>query len=276
MKNNRTNSDMSISIVGGAGKMGMLLAHILKDKVETIHLVSRDVERAKKAAKELNVSWLPLGEAHQDRIVIVSVPIQETVKICTNIGKKMHEQSLLVELASLKTGITEAIKDNIPDYVEYLSLHPLFGPQVKGIAGKRFVAVDPTSGPLTNEILEMLQECGGLIKKATVEEHDCAMASIQVLHHFALITFSSALSRFTEANGLSEYLTESIEKTLQNIQNMHENWNTIYAIQSLNPNAQKARETLAEVAKRLIDAKNIAKEPLHQTITLLRNSPKSD
>jgi prephenate dehydrogenase len=107
-----------------------------------------------------------------------------------------------------------------------------------------------------------------------VEEHDFAMASIQVLHHFALITFSSALSRFTEANGLSEYLTESIEKTLQNIQNMHENWSTIYAIQSLNPNAQKARETLAEVAKQSVDIKNIAKEPLHQTITLLRNSPK--
>ncbi len=275
MKNNRTNSGISISIIGGAGKMGMLLAHVLKDKVETIHLVSRDVERAKKAAKELNVSWLPLGEAHQDRIVIVSVPIQETVKICTNIGKKMHEQSLLVELASLKTGITEAIKDSIPNSVEYLSLHPLFGPQVKGIAGKRFVAVDPTSGPLTNEFLEILQECGGLIKKATVEEHDFAMASIQVLHHFALITFSSALSRFTESNGLSEYLTESIEKTLQNIQNMHENWNTIYAIQSLNPNAQKARETLAEIAKESIDIKNIAKDPLLQTITLLRNTPKN-
>jgi prephenate dehydrogenase len=159
--------------------------------------------------------------------------------------------------------------------VEYLSLHPLFGPQVKDISGKRFVAVEPTSGSLTTEFLEMLQECGALIKKATVKEHDLAMASIQVLHHFALITFSSALNKFTEANGLSEYLTESIEKTLQNIQNIHENWNTIHAIQSLNPNAQKAREILAEVAKQSVDVKNIAKEPLNQTINLLRKSSKN-
>ncbi|WP_455369812.1 prephenate dehydrogenase/arogenate dehydrogenase family protein [[Eubacterium] cellulosolvens] len=273
MKNNRTSSNMSISIVGGAGKMGMLLANILKDKVETIHIVSRDVGRAQKAAKELNVSWLPLEKAHQSNIVIVSVPIQETVKICKSISQKMYEESLLVELASLKTGITETIKKSIPNSLEYLSLHPLFGPQVKGIAGKRFVAVESSSGPLTNEFLEMLQECGALIKKTTVEEHDLAMASIQVLHHFALITFSSALIKFTEANGLSEYLTESIEKTLQNIQNMHENWNTIYAIQTLNPNAQKAREILAEVAMQLIDVKKIVKEPLHQAITLLRNPP---
>ena len=274
MKSNRTNSNISISIVGGTGRMGMLLANILKDKVKTIHIVSRNMSRAQEAAKKLDVSWLSLEEAHQNNIVIVSVPIQETVKICQSIGQKMHKQSLLVELASLKTRITENIKNNIPNSIEYLSLHPLFGPQVKDIAGKRFVAVEPVSGSLTNEFLEMLKECGALIKKATVEEHDLAMASIQVLHHFALITFSSALSRFTESNGLSEYLTESIEKTLQNIQNMHENWNTIYAIQSLNPNAQKARETLAKIAKESIDIKKIAKEPLHQTITLLRNTPK--
>ncbi len=273
MKSNRTNF-ISISIVGGTGRMGMLLANILKDKVETINIVSRDAGRAQEAAKELNVSWLPLEKAHQSNIVIVSVPIQETVKICKSIGQKMHEQSLLVEFASLKTGITEIIKNSIPNSVEYLSLHPLFGPQVKDITGKRFVAVEPTSGTLTTEFLEMLQEGGALIKKATVEEHDLAMSSIQVLHHFALITFSSALSRFTEANGLSEYLTESLEKTLQNIQNIHENWETIYAIQSLNPNAQKVREILAEVTRQSIDVKNIAKEPLHKTIKILRNPSK--
>ncbi|MCK5627172.1 MAG: prephenate dehydrogenase/arogenate dehydrogenase family protein [Candidatus Bathyarchaeia archaeon] len=274
MKSNRNISSMSISIVGGTGRMGMLLAQILKAKVETLHIVSRNVGRAKEAAKELNVSWLPLEEAHQSNIIIVSVPIQETVKICKSIGQKMNQQSLLVELASLKTGITEAIKNSIPNSVEYLSLHPLFGPQVKNIAGKRFVAIEPASGSLTTEFLEMLQECGAVIKKATVKEHDLAMASIQVLHHFALITFSSALSRFTEANGLSEYLTESLEKTLQNIQNIHENWDTIYTIQSLNPNAQKAREILAEVTRESIDVRNIAKEPLHQTITLLRKPSK--
>ena len=274
MKSNRTNF-ISISIVGGTGRMGMLLANILKDKVETINIVSRDAGRAQETAKELNVSWLPLEKAHQSNIVIVSVPIQETVKICKSIGQKMPEQSLLVELASLKTGITEIIKNSIPNSVEYLSLHPLFGPQVKDITGKRFVAVEPTSGTLTTEFLEMLQEGGALIKKATVEEHDLAMASIQVLHHFALITFSSALSRFTEANGLSEYLTESLEKTLQNIQNIHENWETIYAIQSLNPNAQKVREILAEVTRQSIDVKNISKEPLHKTIKILRNPSKN-
>ncbi|OGD52957.1 hypothetical protein A3K80_03295 [Candidatus Bathyarchaeota archaeon RBG_13_38_9] len=270
MNGNRTNSSISISIVGGTGRMGMLLAKILKDKVETINIVSREVGRAQEAAQELNVSWLPLEEAHQSNIVIISVPIPETVKICKSIGQKMHDQSLLVELASLKTGITEIIKSSIPNCVEYLSLHPLFGPQVKDIVGKRFVAVEPASGSLTTEFLEMLQECGSVIKKATVKEHDLAMASIQVLHHFALITFSSALSRFAEENGLSEYLTESLEKTLQNIENIYENWDTIYAIQSLNPNAQKARKILAEVANQSIDAKNIAGEPLRQAISLLR------
>ncbi|MFW9847348.1 MAG: hypothetical protein ACFFD6_11410 [Candidatus Thorarchaeota archaeon] len=44
MNSNRTNSDISISVVGGAGKMGILLAGILKDKVDIIQIVSRDVE----------------------------------------------------------------------------------------------------------------------------------------------------------------------------------------------------------------------------------------
>jgi len=261
---------LTVGIVGGAGKMGLLLARNLKDKIETLRIISRDTSRAIEAAEGLGVEWAPIEEAHRNNILIVSVPIDETVAVCKSLGQRMAAGSLLVDLASVKTGIADTVANSTPVRIEYLSLHPLFGPQVKDMTGKRWIAVQARGGPLTDELLKILAKSGAVVKKATVKEHDEAMAAIQVLHHYALLVFSAAINRISSGKVLTDYVTESLEKTLQNIEVMEENWGTIYAIQRLNPHSHEARETFAKTANEMLELDEDAKVHLERAISMLK------
>lgn len=251
--------------------MGLLFARILKDRVQSVRIASRDDKRAGEAANSLGVDWIPFEEAHKSTIIVVSVPIDQTVSVCQSIGRKMETRSLLIDLASVKTGITDLITKNTPDRIEYLSLHPLFGPQVKDIRGKRCIAIAAKGGPMTEEFIKILTECGTTVTKSTVEEHDKSMAAIQVLHHHALLTFSSTLNRVAFDQKLPNYVTESLEKTLQNLERMLENWETVSAIQRHNPHAQKVREAFAESANELVTFKENLKNNLQRAVSSLRS-----
>ena len=186
----------------------------------------------------------------------------------------MRPRSLLVDLASVKTGITEKVADSTPTTVEYLSLHPLFGPHIQDIAEKRFIAIEARAGPMTDAFLKMLLDCGARISKATVEQHDHAMAAVQVLHHYALLTYASALSRVATDEDLSAYVTESLERTVHNLQSMQENWETIYSIQRRNLHARAIREAFAEAAADLVELDEDSKTNLERSLSILRPQAK--
>jgi len=264
-------SKLTVSIVGGAGRMGLLLSRVLKDRVEAIRISSRDERRAIEAAKSLGVDWTPIEEAHMSDVVVVSVPIDQTVKVCRDVGQRMSPKSLVVDLASVKSGITSSVAEQTPSPVEYLSLHPLFGPQVRDLVGKRCVAVQVRGGPLTEEFLSILTGCGVVIRRSTVEEHDRAMATVQVLHHHALLALSQTLGKITSEMQLSQYLTESLEKTLQNLESMEQNWGTISAIQRLNPYAQDVREAFAVAARESRNFDEKSRIKLQRALSLLRS-----
>ncbi|MGQ9542518.1 MAG: prephenate dehydrogenase/arogenate dehydrogenase family protein [Candidatus Bathyarchaeia archaeon] len=243
---------LTVNIVGGAGKMGRLLATVLKGKVETLRVVSRSPERAREAAGELNVEWSPIENAHDADVVIVSVPINETVKVCKTLARDMSCGSLLIDISSVKTGIVEAVSASTPSTVEYLSIHPLFGPNLQDIVGKRIVAIKVRPGPKTEMFLNLLRKCGSYVKESSVGEHDEAMASIQVLHHYALVSLSKAIGRLVAGRDLSDYVTESLERTLMNLESIQRNWDTICEIQKMNPHAEGARRIFLEEAATLV------------------------
>ncbi|MEM2942904.1 MAG: prephenate dehydrogenase/arogenate dehydrogenase family protein [Candidatus Bathyarchaeia archaeon] len=258
----------TLSLVGGAGRMGLLFTKLLKGNFR-VRIVSRDPGRAKEAAKEAGVEWLPIEAAHESDVVVVAVPIDRTVEVCRSLGERMRPHTLLVDLASVKTGITYAVRDSTPSTIEYLSLHPLFGPQVQDVAGKRFIAIEARGGGVTESFLKILQDLGARIWRATVEEHDRAMAAVQVLHHHALLNFASTLGQVAANSDLSPYITESLERTMQNLKSMQENWETVLLIQRCNPHARRVREAFARAAADHIEFDENFRVKLRRSIMIL-------
>jgi chorismate mutase/prephenate dehydrogenase len=183
----------------------------------------------------------------------------------------MRPRSLLVDLASVKSVITSSVAEQTPSSVEYLSLHPLFGPQVRDLVGKRCIAVQVRGGSLTEEFLSILTGCGVVVRRSTVEEHDRAMAAVQVLHHHALLVLSQTLGKIASEMQLSQHVTESLEKTLQNLESMEQNWGTISAIQRLNPYAQDVREAFAVAARESMNFDEKSRIKLQRALSLLRS-----
>ena len=124
---------VTVSIIGGTGGMGKLFARVFRKYLKVV-ICSRNFHKAKKTAKRLKISAWPLEECNKADIVLVSIPIEETYKVCKEVSKKMKKDSLLIEISSVKSGIADRLsKDLNEKSLKYLSLHlyiPIYFPEL--------------------------------------------------------------------------------------------------------------------------------------------------
>ncbi len=248
-KEEKSLEDMSLSIVGGTGGMGRLFSKIFRSLVKEVAICSRTFEKAKRIANNLKVSAWPIKRCAEADIVLVSVPIEETYEICRNILREMNENSLLIELSSVKHGIADRlskVRELGVKNIEYLSLHPLFGPRIRSMKERRIVVIPVKSGPIGNKVLKCLRNEGAMIVESEVEEHDKTMAIVQASHHFAFLTLLN-MEEFLKVD-LNKFRTESLKGTEKTLKMIIENLDTILAIQKINPYAEDTRKKFIESA----------------------------
>src|SRR3989442_13880971 len=130
-----------ILIVGGTGEMGRFFARFASQQGAKVKLAGREINKTRIAAKEMEVDPGTILDAASSDIVILSVPTGETVRVATETGSLMTTGSLLTDLSSVKTGISDRVAEKIPKGVEYMSLHPLFGPGTDHLHGQTIIAV---------------------------------------------------------------------------------------------------------------------------------------
>jgi len=242
----------TVSIIGGTGGMGRLFVKVFKNSVKEVVICSRSFKKAKKIANEFNVSVWPIDECDKADIIIVSVPIDKTYRICESIIRKMSTGSLLIEISSVKHGIADKLSKDLEFLdIEYLSLHPLFGPKVKSIKGRRVVFIPIKPGPLTEGVVNLLKNRKALLVESDIIEHDKSMAAMQVAHHFAFLTLIVTLKKYSKKHSLKEFETESFRSTKKTLKMIKENYDTIMGIQKKNPYAKTARKRFADIAREI-------------------------
>src|SRR5437016_11303901 len=117
-----------ILIVGGTGGMGRFFARFASLQGAKVKLAGREINKTRTSAKEIEVEPGTILDAASSDMVILSVPMEETVRVATETASLMTNDSLLADLSSVKTGISDRIAENVPKGLEYVSLHPRFGP----------------------------------------------------------------------------------------------------------------------------------------------------
>lgn len=203
---------MKVAIIG-AGEMGEWFAKILKREGWDITITDEDLEKAKKVAKNLKVNYEKnnLTAAEGSKIIIVSVPIKKTPKIVKKIGQKINKNTLLMDIASVKTPTVETMK-NLDTEAEVASLHPLFGPGAKNFENQNIATIEVKTGKIYEEFIKFLSNSGANLVKIGAEEHDKATAITQALTHFTLINFLSALQSMENPEVTEELSTPMFEK----------------------------------------------------------------
>lgn len=111
----------SIGIIGNGRFGGLLYSTFSKSKNFNVKLFSRDEEVD-------GVRFFQFSEVCKTDILIPCVPISEFENSIKEISSEVNPNTLIVDVCSVKEYPVEIMKKNLPDNVDMLATHPMFGP----------------------------------------------------------------------------------------------------------------------------------------------------
>ncbi len=231
---------LNISIIGGTGGMGRIFVKSLKD-ITNVMICSRDLKKAKSVAKQIgeNIEFGVLEDCQNSDIVVVSVPLDNVLETCTNVIKIMKNGALLIDLSSVKSSIINNLE--IPDSIEYLSAHFLFGPQ-GNFSGENIILIPVKGKQWIQKIKYLFEKLGSNVLIISNTEHDIKMSKIQSLFHFTILSMVIAMAKSKiEPN----FYTRSFKMMIPNLKNLLNNLDVIFEIQKNNPFSKKERKFFA-------------------------------
>ncbi|PIV46020.1 hypothetical protein COS23_01410 [bacterium (Candidatus Moisslbacteria) CG02_land_8_20_14_3_00_36_53] len=159
-----------IGIIGGEGKMGNWFKNFFTS--QGLEVIISDLDTGL-SNKEL---------ARRSDIVIVSVPIRETIKAIEEVRDFVRKDALLCDITSLKTKPVEAMKKAKSGI---LGMHPMFGPLVQKLEGQRIVFCRVKDNRWTNFLKNIFTKNGAKILEMSAREHDFQISIVQAVLHFA-------------------------------------------------------------------------------------------
>ena len=172
---------MQAGIIGGTGKMGKLFAPVFE-----------------RAGYEVLVSGRSTGLTAQDiarkcDLVIVSVPIRDTVQVINGIAPLMEKDQLLCDFTSLKVKPVEAM---LRSKAHVIGLHPMFGPTVPSLKHQTIIVCPArTDETRLHDLLSLFSSEGAECTITTPEQHDRMMAVVQGLTHFVTLCMADTVRR---------------------------------------------------------------------------------
>lgn len=217
----------------GFGRFGQLAAQHLRAHFTVV--VADPDEAAATAAAALGVRYGSLEDAAACDVVMLAVPVQSMQAVIGAIAPHVRPGALVLDVASVKLLPARWMAEALPDSVDIVATHPLFGPQSarNGLAGQPLV-VCPVRGEAHHKVAEFGRSLGLAVSITTPEEHDREMAYVQALTH--LIGRTLVNIRIPD----EELKTNSYQHLLELCGLIGDDSKQLFfAIQNLNPFAQE-------------------------------------
>ena len=170
----------TVAIIGGKGAMGRCMAQMFSDLGHAVMIADLDTQLTPEVA------------AAAADVVLISVPIDVTEEVIRRVGPLVRPGALLMDVTSIKATPVAAML--AASRASVVGTHPLFGPTVHSLQGQR-IALTPGRGDEWLAWLRTMLHARGLeMVETTPEEHDRAMAVVQVLVHFSTEVTGKALA----------------------------------------------------------------------------------
>ncbi len=201
-------------------------------------------------AETIGVKWRQFEMAVGKEIVIFAVPLNSFETVLKRAAPYLQTNALCLDVCSVKLKPIELMRLHLPETVEIVGTHPLFGPQSgrESIENLR-IAFCPVRTTQSEKIKRFLT--GDLKLKVfekSPEEHDREMAHVQALTHFV----ARALDELYVSD--SELATVSYEELMRAARLVSEDsWELFQTIQQGNPFADTKRKAFIE---KLIELEN--------------------
>jgi prephenate dehydrogenase len=242
---NDSGSRPSVGIIG-FGAFGRLIAQHLRPYFQ---LYAYDpVSPPLGVADTHSVTMTTLSEAARCQIVILAVPVNRLAETVAAIRPDLIAGSLVLDVGSVKMIPAEIMRRGLPDHVDIVATHPLFGPQSArgGIRGLK-IAVCPIRGRRGPRVAAFLRKALGLdVIVTTPEAHDREAATVQGLTHLiakVLVQMEPLPTRMT---------TKSFDMLMEGVGMVrHDAPEVFQAIERSNPYSREVRRRFFDLASAL-------------------------
>lgn len=239
-----------IGIVG-FGQFGQFMARHLAPFFDVTVCDSANLQAE---AEKLGVTWNDFENTVNKNIIIFAVPLAAFDTVLKRAVPFLQADAICFDVCSVKLKPLRSMAEILPETVEIIGTHPLFGPQSgrEGIEGMR-VALCPLRTNKSEKIKRFLvEELKLRVFEKSPEEHDKEMAHVQALTHFV----ARALDELHVID--SELATVSYEELMKAARLVSEDsWELFQTIQQGNPFAETKRkafiEKLIELEDRMIE-----------------------
>lgn len=240
----------------GFGAFGQLMARHLAPHAR---ILAHDPGPAAQAAMgALGVAPVSLAEAAGCEIVVLATPVASFARIAAEIAPLLRKGTLVCDVGSVKLGPAGVLSSLLPETVEIVATHPLFGPQSArdGLAGLK-IALCPLRGARVGALARFLaRELGLEVIVTTPERHDRDLAVVQGITHLVakvLVELPPPATRMT---------TRSYDLLMQAVAMVSQDAPEVFdAIVRDNPHAAPLRARFFELA-----AKVAGPEPAPQAL----------
>lgn len=160
-------NNINIHIIGGTGKMGQWLKFFFENQDISATIAGRDYLQKTELIKKAD-------------IIIIAVPIFHTVDVIQNIIPFLSKDQLIADIASVKT-VTMKAMEKAP--CATLGMHPLFGPSIGSLIGRKIVFCRQKDNDLVQVLKSLFEHAGIEVIEMSEKEHDRQTAYIQALTH---------------------------------------------------------------------------------------------
>lgn len=254
--------NMKIGIIGGSDGLGKTLIYYFRDEFK-VSISARDHDKGRKVAEEMNVDYVESNKklAAMSNILIISVPIHHTPSVIREVATFMKKGSVMIDVTSVKEKPLKTMEECLPDNVEFIPTHPVFGPRTTELDNQVIVLTATKKGKWYEKVYDYLDSKNMRIIETTAHHHDYMMSIVQVLTHFSFISTASAMEKLKV--DITE--TEDYESPIYNLmidmiaRIVSQNPYLTYYIQTMNNNGTQIRNAFSEAVTELrdvIEAKN--------------------
>lgn len=231
----------------GFGAFGRLMAQHLRRHFE---LCAYDpaVSLGPVAEVQDGVMLTGLATVASCPVVVLATPVNRLDDTVAAISPHLRPGALVLDVGSVKVIPADIMRRGLPEHVEIVATHPLFGPQSAccGIKGLK-IAVCPIRGRRGFRVAAFLRRALGLdVILTTPEAHDREAATVQGLTHLiakVLVQMEPLPTRMT---------TRSFDLLMQAVSMVrHDAPEVFQAIERSNPYSPEVRRRFFDLASSL-------------------------
>ena len=244
----RKSDDIEFSIIG-AGRFGQFWGKRISKYYPT-YFYDINPEQKKKIVKFAH--WDSLENCLEKKFIFLTVPIGKMKEFLKNNANKFKSGSVMIDCASVKVPVLNWLSNYLPQDINYVASHPLFGPDsARNKLRDHIMVLMP--GRVTYKDYRFLVQFFTIslelhVYNLTAEDHDKLMAyNLNLVHHLGRALNDLGITRLQLMMSGMEKLNEIVNVVMHDTQEL---FNDFY---KYNPYSKKLYKNWQRSFDRIFD-----------------------